>query len=147
MKSLLVLATVLVSSQAMSAEVLLKFTKGSGFGPFPMSTTVEVKDNGEITRTSKFQNKTEKSVTGKLSASTVQVIKDRIEMIADDAKLVDLDAKKPRCMDAPSSRTSVNKGGKEIQIAGVSNCHRLAVEGSPAEALANVVEAFVYISK
>ncbi len=147
MKSLIVLAAIAMSSQAMSAEVLLKHTKGSGFGPFPMSTTVEVKDNGEITRTSKFQNKTEKSVVGKLSASTVQVIKDRIEMISDEAKLIDLDAKKPRCMDAPSSRVSVNKGGKEIQIAGVSNCHRLAVQESTAEALTKLVEGLVFISK
>lgn len=147
MKSLIVFAAIAMSSQAMSAEVLLKYTKGSGFGPFPMSSTVEVKDNGEITRTSKFQNKTEKSVVGKLTASTIQNIKDKIETIADDAKLVDLDAKKPRCMDAPSTRISVIKGGKEIQIAGVSNCHRLAVQESTAEALAKAVEGFVYISK
>lgn len=147
MKSLMVLAAIAMSSQAMSAEVLLKHTKGSGFGPFPTLITLEVKDNGEITRTSKVQNKIEKSVVGKLSASTVQVIKDRIEMISDEAKLIDLDAKKPRCMDAPSSRVSVNKGGKEIQIAGVSNCHRLAVKESTAEALAKVVEGLVFISK
>ena len=147
MKSLFVLAAIVMSSQAMSAETLLKYTKGSGFGPFPMSTTVEVKDNGEISRTHRFQNKIEKSVTGKLSAATVQIIKDRIETITDEAKLVDLDAKKPRCMDAPSTRIAVNKGGKEIQISGFSNCHRLAVQESAAEALTKVAESFEYISK
>lgn len=147
MKSILVLATIVMSSQAMSAEVLLNYTKGSGFSPVPTSTNVVVKGNGEIVRTSKMGNKVEKTVVGKLSTATVQIIKDRIEMISDDAKLIDLDANKPRCMDAPSSTIYANKGGKEIQIARISGCHRFAVKESAAEALTKVVDSFVYISK
>lgn len=147
MKSIFVLAAIVMSSQAMSSEVLLKYTKGSGFGPFPSTKTLEVKDNGEITRTNKFQNKIEKTQVGKLSAATVQVIKDRIENVSDNAKLVDLDANKPRCMDAPSTRISVNKGGKEIQISGYSNCHRLEVQETVATEISKLVAALEYFSK
>ena len=62
MTTLLILTAIVMSGTAMSAEVLLKYTKGSGFSPRPSTTILEVKDNGEITRVTQSQNKSEKIV-------------------------------------------------------------------------------------
>lgn len=146
MKSFLVLAAILLSSEAMSSEVLLKLSRGSGFSPIPTRTVVTISENGQIVVAKTVRNTTTKEVLGKLSVKAVESLKDKIEEIADDAVLVDLDAKKPRCMDAPSTEIAVTKGSKEIVIAAKRSCHRFEVEAYEASNLSKLIESVATLS-
>lgn len=147
MKSLLIIAALTLSSQVMSSEVLVKLHRGGGYSPLITSIVVEISEKGEITRTRTVKTTPVKKVIGKISANALQVLKDRIEIVDDNVKLIDFDAKKPRCMDAPSSSITINKGGKEIKIGGKSGCHKLGTEDYSANDIANLIQSVEFLGE
>jgi hypothetical protein len=139
MKNLLIVSAFVLSFGA-SAGDLLTLSTGSGFGPHVFSSKVSISETGSITRSVQSAGETKKETLGKLSTSAVQGLKDKIETIADNAKLVDPNPKAPKCMDAPSSSVSVNKGGKVITIALRANCHNSAVEDLYSSNLVDLIQ-------
>ena len=115
-KLFFVLSFVVLSSQAMSAGVLLKLSRGSGFSPFPRSTSLVITDTGEVFKQISERRLVRKVAVAQLSPVALSTLKEKIETIADDAVLINIDAKRPRCMDAPSTSLKVNKGGKETPM-------------------------------
>jgi hypothetical protein len=141
------IALLALSSQAFSAEYLLKMTKGGGFAPIAMSKEVVVTEAGKIVATERRGTQITKTVIGSLSAAGLQILKDKIEEVPDTTKVVDLEPNRPGCMDAPSTRISINKGGKDIEIAAVRACKKFAAAGSFTAELTKVAESFYFLSK
>jgi hypothetical protein len=139
MKILIILSVMALSLSAGAAD-LLTLTQGSGFSPIPSSSQVSVSENGKIIRFKRVRAAVTKETLGQLSATTVQSLKDKIEGIDDNAKLVDPNPKAPKCMDAPSSSITINKGGKEITISARSSCHTSTVEATNAYSLISIIE-------
>ncbi|MDD4975982.1 MAG: hypothetical protein PHY93_16615 [Bacteriovorax sp.] len=102
MKNLVILSIMALSLSAGAAD-LLTLKENSGFSPAAYSRQVSVNETGKIVRVKRVGGAATREVLGQLSANSVQSLKDQIEKIADNAKLVD--------SNAPSSSVSVNKGG------------------------------------
>ncbi len=135
MKSIVLMATLVLSANAFSGEALIKFTRGSGFAPIPYSSVLSVYETGKVeVVTTRGTTKT-KTQLEDLSPNTVQEIKDNIEAVKAKDVIVDLDANKPRCMDAPSSRIIITKNKKEVMIASFASCHRNQMQSKAATAL------------
>src|SRR4051812_1642139 len=110
MKSLLILAALAVSSSAFSSEALLKLTRHSGFAPRPFSSTLSVYETGKVELVvTRGNNDITKTEMQDLSPNTIQAIKDNIEAVKVKTPLIDLEAKKPKCLDAPSSEVKITK--------------------------------------
>ncbi|MFA6236938.1 MAG: hypothetical protein WC635_06385 [Bacteriovorax sp.] len=143
MKSLLVLSVMALSLSANAASTaLITLTKSSGFSPRPQSVVLTISENGSVVKSVRTTKDATKETLAKLSANAVAALKDKIESIEDDAKLVDPNPKAPKCMDAPSTSVSVNKGGKEITLYVRASCHTSQVENGNADALIDLVTAF-----
>lgn len=140
MKNLLVLSALVLSTNSFASDYLLKYNVGSGFSPIPMSSETKVLEDGKVVRTVYQGTKTTTKLAKTLSPNTIQAIKDNIEALKANAKLVDLDANKPRCMDAPSRSITANKEGKEIRVYSVSTCHKSVVKSKAAENLIQAME-------
>lgn len=143
MKNLLIISALALSFSATAASTnLITLKKSSGFSPRPQSVQIVISDNGTIVRTISTTKDVTKETLGKLSVNVVSAIKDKIESIDDNAVLVNPNPKAPKCMDAPSSSVSVNKGGKEITIKRRASCHTSTVESYQADNLINLISAF-----
>lgn len=147
MKTFILFSAIVLSSQAMSSEVLLNFTRGSGFGPTVSRSSLVVTSDGEVTKKFTQLRLVRSNKIGKLTANAVANLKDKIETIADEGKLINLDAKRPQCADAPSSSLIVNKGGKEIVIAARRACQNHETKDLETKALLNLVQSFEYIAE
>jgi len=147
MKLLILLSTIALSSEVMSAEFLLKFTQGSGFGPFVSRSDLTVAEDGTISKFISQARSVKMVKVGKLSSTAVATLKDKIETIADNGKLINLDAQKPGCMDAPSTSLIVNKGGKEITIAAWRNCQRFQTNDLETKSLSSLAQSFDYLAE
>ncbi len=147
MKSLIILSAMVISTQVMSAEALLKFNQNSGFGPIVSNSSLIVFEDGQVTKMISQARAVRRVTIGKLSANAVANLKDKIETIADAGKLINLDAKKPRCMDAPSTSLTVIKGGKEIKIAAWMSCQRYETQDGETSNLKSLAESFDYIAE
>lgn len=136
MKSLLLLAAFSAfSTSAFSAEALLKLTRHSGFAPIPFGSVVSVYETGRVellTVKGMVQTKTR---LPDVSPNTIQDIKDNIQDIRVKDALVDLESKKPKCMDAPSSKIFIRKNQKEVLIASYAFCHKAQMLSKAAAAL------------
>lgn len=141
MKSLILMTILGLSSNVFSAEYLVKLTRASGFSPIARSSQLIISEDGKITSVVNVQSKITKSAVGTLSAKALANLKDTIERIADDAVLVDLDAKRPQCADAPGRRVEINKGGKTLIVSAVRNCHKYEVAGADANNLSKLAES------
>lgn len=102
MKSILIAATFVLSTSAFSGEFLLKLTRHSGFSPIPFSSVTSVLETGKVEVLTTRGTVAKKTVLTTVSPNVVQEIKDNIEALNAKDALVDLDANKPKCMDAPS---------------------------------------------
>jgi hypothetical protein len=140
MKNLIVLSVMVLSLSASAGE-LITLSKSSGFSPRPQSVKVTIEESGSIVRAIHTQGNLKKETLGKLSANAVQSLKDKIESIDDNAKPVDPNPKAPRCMDAPSSSITVNKGGKNILISSRASCHTSTVNDGNAVDLASLISS------
>ncbi len=147
MKFFILLSAITLSAQVMSAEVLLKYNQGSGFGPFVSSSSLTITEDGQVTKMISQARAVRRINIGKLSANVVANLKDKIETIADNGKLINLDAQRPGCMDAPSTSLIVNKGGKEITIAAWRNCQRHQTKDLEVKSLTSLAESFDYIAE
>lgn len=136
-----------LSTQAFSAEYLVKYVRGGGFAPVAMNLEVSVLENGKVVAVNKRGTVVSKTLVATLSPAGLQNLKDKIEQVPDNTKLVDLDPNRGRCMDAPSTRVTINKGGKEIAVSSVVNCKRFAAQDSYAVELSKLAESFVLLSK
>jgi hypothetical protein len=140
MKNLIVLSVMALSLSANAGE-LITLSRSSGFSPRPQSTKLTIDESGSIVRVVQTQREVTKETLGKLSANAVQSLKDKIESIDDNAKPVDPNPKAPRCMDAPSSSITVNKGGKSIVISSRASCHTSTVNDGNAVDLASLISS------
>lgn len=135
MKSIVLMATLVLSANAFSGEALIKFTRGSGFAPIPFSSVLSVYETGKVEIVTTRGTTKTKTQLEDLSPNTVQEIKDNIEAVKVKDVIVDLDANKPRCMDAPSSRIIISKNKKEVMIASFASCHRNQMQSKAATVL------------
>ena len=140
MKNLIVLSAMALSLSASAGE-LITLSRSSGFSPRPQSTKLTIDESGSIVRAVRTLGDLKKENLGKLSASAIQSLKDKIEAIDDNAKLVDPNPKAPRCMDAPSTTVTINKGGKDIVISSIVSCHTSTVDDGNAVELANLISS------
>jgi hypothetical protein len=147
MKLFILLSVITLSTQVMSAEVLLKLQRGSGFGPVVSHSSLTITEDGQVTKMISQAGSVRKVSIGKLSANVVANLKDKIETIADNGKLINLDAQRPRCMDAPSTSLTVNKGGKEITISAWRMCQRFETKDLETKSLKSLAESFDYIAE
>jgi hypothetical protein len=135
MKSLLIISAIAMSFNSFAGEYLLKETFGSGFSPVPMGRVTSILETGKVTEVKTVKGKKSAVVLKVLSPNTIQEIKDAIDDLKSTDTLVDLDANKPRCMDAPSTTLTVLKGKKEIVISARHSCHTEVVKSKAAEKL------------
>lgn len=141
------IALLALSSQAFSAEFLVKFRQGGGFAPVAMSRELLVLETGKVVSVVTRGTSVTKTTLATLSATGLQNLKDKIEQLDDNTKLVDPNPSHPGCMDAPSSSTIVNKGGKEIKVGARINCKNYKAEGAYANELAQFADSLVFISR
>lgn len=143
MKSLLIMTALTISISANATSTALVTLKmNSGFSPRPQSVQLTISDDGSVVKTIHTQREVTKETFAKLSANSISSIKDKIEKIDDNAKLIDPNPKAPKCTDAPSSSVAVNKGGKEITVKTRASCHTSQVESLEAEQLIDLVTVF-----
>lgn len=139
MKNLVILSVMALSLSAGAAD-LLTLTRNSGFSPVPGESKTSINENGKIVRVKRIRAAVTKENLGQLSAAALQTLKDKIEEIDDNAKVIDPKPNAPRCMDAPSSSVAINKGGKVITLRESYSCHTAVVQGSKAAALISTIE-------
>lgn len=140
MKSILILAA-LVSTSAFSSEALLKLSRHSGFSPRPYSSVLSVYETGKVDLViTRGNNDITTSELKDLSPNTIQKIKDSIEAINVKSPLVDKEANKPKCMDAPSSNVTVLKNKKEVTIGYYASCHRSEMQTKAAASLIKTIQ-------
>ncbi|MBC7712078.1 MAG: hypothetical protein H7177_01980 [Rhizobacter sp.] len=139
MKNLLILSALALSFSATASD-LVTLSSGSGFGPRVQSSKLTISENGSIVRVIQTQREVTKETIGKLSANAVASLKEKIELIEDNAQLVDPNPKAPKCMDAPSSSVEVNKGGKDITISLTASCHTSAVQNYNAQDITSLIQ-------
>lgn len=140
MKSLLIVATLALSANAFSSEALIKLSRNSGFSPLPSSSVLSVFETGKVQLVSNHGSAVTKSQLKDISPNTVQAIKDNVEAINAKAEVIDLDANKPRCMDAPSSEITVKKNGKDVTIATFYSCHRAQMKSKAATDIIKLIQ-------
>ncbi len=141
MKSLLVLAALVFTSQAMASDYLVRKQAFSGFGPKPTQWTLTITIDGKATVVSKSVTDNKQSKTVKtLSPNEIQSIKDNVDAINPKAEVVDLDEGKPRCMDAPSSSYYISVKGKDVQFAARNSCHSFQMKSAAAASLLKKVQ-------
>lgn len=140
MKSLVTLALVLLSTNVFSSDVLLKLNRHSGFSPVPFSSVLSIRETGKVDLLTTRGTVSKKTKLETLSPNTIQEIKDNIEKLNAKDALVDLDANKPRCMDAPSQVYTAIKDGKEIEIGRNFSCHRVVMKSKAAAALVKTIQ-------
>ena len=147
MKLLTFISLLSLSANSFAADYLLKFNYGSGFSPVKIGTELTVSETGKVVKTKWYGNTKETKLVKTLSPNTIQAIKDDITSIKSNAKLVDLDANKPRCMDAPSKTYRLMKEDKEVVFALYSGCHKSLIKSKAAEKLVQVIDALNSIEK
>lgn len=147
MKSLVMVSLLTLSANTFAADYLLKFNYGSGFSPVKIGTELTVSETGKVVKTKWYGNTKETKLIKTLSPNTIQAIKDDISAIKSTAKLVDLDANKPRCMDAPSKTYRMMKEDKEVVFSLYSSCHKSIIKSKAAERLVQVVDTLNAIEK
>lgn len=141
------IALLALSTQAFSAEYLVKYVRGGGFAPVAMNLEVSVLENGKVVAVNTRGTVASKTIVATLSPAGLQNLKDQIEQLADNTKLIDQNPSHPGCMDAPSSSTVVNKGGKIIKVAARINCKNFKADGSNAQELAQFADSLVFIAR
>jgi uncharacterized ParB-like nuclease family protein len=139
MNKFFILGSILLSTTAFSSEFLLKSSQRSGFTPFPYSKDLTIAETGDVVQTITTNREMTKRELKKLSPNTIQKIKDDISAIKSTDKSIDLDANKPRCMDAPTDTYSIMKNGKEKEIGGFSGCHHFAMKNKAAAELIQIL--------
>lgn len=144
MKTLVILSAMSLSLSA-GATDLITLTRSSGLSTIPTSSQVSVNENGKIIRVKRIRAVVTKETLGQLSATTVQSLKDNIEGIDDNAKLVDQNPKAPKCMNSPSATITVNKGGKEITLSTKNSCHTSTVDDAIAYSLISAIEGLSFL--
>lgn len=147
MKLLAMISLLALSSNTFAADYLLKMNYGSGFSPVKIGTELIVSETGKVVKTKWYGNTKETKLIKTLSPNTIQAIKDDISTIRSNAKLIDLDANKPRCMDAPSKTYRLMKEDKEVVFALYSGCHKSFVKSKAAERLVQVIDTLNEIEK
>lgn len=140
MKSLIVLATLALSASAFSSEALLTLTRHSGFSPIPFSSVLSVYETGKVDLVTTRGVVKKGTNLNAVSPNTVQDIRDNIDAVNAKDALVDLDANKPRCMDAPSQVYTIKKNNKEIEIGRNFSCHRVQMKSKAAAALIKTIQ-------
>jgi hypothetical protein len=140
MKSIILAATLAISTGAFAGGTLVKMKNHSGFGPKVYSSEISINENGKIVQVMNRGNEVETTELKTVSPNTIQSIKDDIESINAKDKLIDRDAGKPRCMDAPSSSISIIKNRKEVDVREKSLCHTFEMKSKAAQHLLSTVE-------
>lgn len=146
MKFISLLSILVISTSAMSSELLLRYRTGSGFSPVPRSSTIQITDDGKVTLLETERKLSHKTEIATLTESSLENLKAKIETIDNSTTLIDIDASKPRCMDAPSSSLIVAKGGLEVEIYAKRSCHRYFAKDAEVEKLVNLVFSFQYLT-
>jgi hypothetical protein len=139
MKSLLLVATLTLSFNAFSSDSLIKLSKNSGFSPVPSSSVLSITETGKASLVSYRGTAVIKTELKDLSPNDIQTIKDNVDTLNAKDKLVDPEAKKPKCTDAPSWQVSVTKNEKDVTIAYNNSCHTTKMKSKAATNLINLI--------
>lgn len=133
---------------SLAPAILVKYVIGSGFSPNPTVQTLYVDQIGRVVNTVKVlrtgQIKT--TVLAELTADGLKNLKEKINSIPADAKLVDANEGEPRCTDAPTSTISVRVKYQDVVVFERAGCHNLSVETSSAYELREIMQGLVSLT-
>ena len=146
MKAVLLISLLVINGPATSSEVILNLTSKSNFLLNPSTKSLVVTNDGNVTGYETENKFVKKTKIAKLSVDAVENLLMRVESIQEDSKLIDIDAKKPRCMDAPSNSLVVNKGGRLIEVYAIRSCHRFFAITPEVDRIVNLVKGFQYLT-
>ncbi len=139
MKSIIALSMLFSLASINASEFLLKKAVRPGFMPNPTYTETTILETGKVKLLTRTHAKQSLKTIKEISPNEVQKIKDLIAKVNPKAKVVDLDANKPRCMDAPSKTYSITKDDQEVVIGGWSSCHRSQMNSKAAQELIKII--------
>ncbi|MEQ1878652.1 MAG: hypothetical protein ABL958_18560 [Bdellovibrionia bacterium] len=141
MKLIALLLTISFNAQAAETYVA-RLVNHAGFSPRPQTITAEIARNGVVT----YKVEDLRARTA-VTTTVAHIMPDQVKKLLaaasrlDKDMVIDLDAAKPICMDAPSRRLTVlDKTGQPFEIAGWRGCHRFEIPDNADSALiANVL--------
>lgn len=139
MKSMIALGLLVTLTSANASEFLLKKAVRPGFMPNPTYTETTITESGKVKLLTQTHSTKSLKTVKEISPNQVQKIKDLIDAVNPKLKVIDLDANKPRCMDAPSRTYSITKNDKEVVIGGWSGCHRSQMNSKAAQELIKII--------
>jgi hypothetical protein len=148
MKFVLSFLVCALSLPAFATDVLISFGEHDGFIRHPLIKALTISTDGsvvvEVREVSGGVIRNE--LTIQLAPTALQKLKRLIDGLPPEAKLVDLDANKPRCMDAPSQQIAVYTQGQQRVTYFWASCHASALENNAADELNSLVKSLVWLS-
>jgi hypothetical protein len=143
MKNLITVSLMLLGSNVFASDMVLKLSTAT-FEMHPMSRTVTVLETGVVKEVKTDRGVKSSQELKSVSPNLVQKIKDLSEKLDPKAKLVDLDAGKPKCMGGGSSHIYAIKNNKEVEVGGGSFCHRIVLNSPGAKELVKIIADINY---
>jgi hypothetical protein len=148
---LTLLFSLLLSLNVHAADnFVARYVSHAGFSPHPQTITADIHRTGLVTY--KVNDlKTKKTITTTVAVLAPAQVRKLLAAASklSAASLKDLDADKPRCMDAPSRGISVlDKTGTPFQISSWHACHRYEIpDSTEAQLITNVLGALVNLAE
>jgi hypothetical protein len=139
----------LASSFAHAAQVIARYDYNAGFSLKPGSEYVEIYNNGSVRFHSEYYDRQTQKMDVKdyrLAVLRLGQIKAMTSNLAifKESDLIDEDAGKPMCTDAPSTEYSVFQGKKKVVITRYSGCHTWKNDG--AQQVKEVLEGLAVLA-
>jgi hypothetical protein len=138
MKNLMTISLMLIGTNVFASDVVLKLSTAS-MEMLPMTRTVTVLETGAVKEVKTVRGVKSSQELKSVSPNLVQKIKDLTEKLDPKAKLVDLDAGKPRCMGGGTSHIYATKNNKEVEVGGFTSCHQILLNSPGAKELVKIV--------
>lgn len=149
MKLILIAFAFMYNCLAFSADVIVQYKMSGGFVQNPSLLTVSLLSDGTIVKeiqSPQSSVKLSKEIVAKISGSALLNVQREINRIPYKTPLVDLDAKKPKCLDAPTSQIAIVNNGQSLVTYLRSSCHTSSLQYGIADSLNTVMLGFAILA-
>lgn len=136
---------------SLAPSILVKMLQHPGFAPVPVLRTIYVDVTGRVISTVQVyrngMSAPKVTILAQLTQEALNNVKEIVNAIPADAKLVDLQAGEPMCTDAPSTEVVVAKNGQDVVVHNFAGCHEFSIQDYRANMLKELMEGFQNLTK
>lgn len=130
-------------------NIIAQYKMSPGFTPNPVQVTVSLFSDGTVVKEFQAPQNTikyTKEVIAKISGTALLNIQREINRIPYNSKLIDLEPKKPRCTDAPTSQVAILNNGQSLVSYLRSGCHTSTLQYGIADSFNTVMLGFAVLA-